>query len=227
MNNLFRAVKKLSFYIYNNKLDRVAYWEKIKEIIPDKPVCNMSWKIDIVSNDGKKICCASAVYEYIINTFKIKPINDEIIENYLSDEKFNEECGFFLLELINVQQKNSCTLLRICQIAYNLGQYQALYNNYSLKGFFTAEINKYYTTNKLNYFYTYVYLDDCSEDDTKLISDKITEIKNLNPEIKNLNPEIKNLDAEIKNLDAEQKGGNYYKKYIKYKKKYILLKKNI
>jgi hypothetical protein len=203
MNNLFRTVKKLSFYIYNNKLDRVDYWEKIKEIIPDKSFCNMSWNIDIVDNDGKKICCSSAVYDYVINTFKINPTDDEIIENYLSDEKFIDECGFFFLQFINVQQKNPCTLLRICQIAYNLGQYQALYSNYSLKGFFSTEINKYYSTNKLNYFYTYVNLDDSNEDDIKLFSDKVSEINNLYP---------------------AQKGGNYYKKYLKYKKKYILTK---
>jgi hypothetical protein len=205
MNNLFRAVKKLSFYIYNNKLDRVDYWERIKKIIPDKPFCNMSWNIDIFTNDGKKICCLSAVYEYVINTFKIKPTNDEMIENYLSDEKFNDECGFFFLELVNIQHKYPCTLLRMCQIAYNLGQYQALYNNNSFNRFFTDEINKYYTTNKLNYFYSYVNFDDCNnEDDKQLFSNKISEINNLYP---------------------KQKGGNYHKKYIKYKKKYILLKK--
>jgi hypothetical protein len=205
INNLFRAVKKLSFYIYDNKLDRDYYWEKINLIIPDKSYCNMSWKIDIISNDGIKICCTSAVYEYILKTFNIKPSNEEMIGNYSTNENLKEECGFFFSQLINIQQKYTCTLLRICQIAFNLGQYQALYNNHSLSltDFFTPEINNYYTNNKLNYFYSYVNISSC--DDDEIFTELINKIKNLIPERNNLK-----------------------KKYLKYKKKYISLKyKNI
>ena len=201
INNLFRAVKKLSFYIYNNKLDRVNYWEKIKLIIPDKKYCNMSWKFEIVNNDGINICCSSVIYEYLLNTFNIKHSNEEMIPKKLSNENLKDECGFFFLQLINTQQKYTCTLLRICQIAFNLGQYQALYNNYnlSLKDFFTPEINKYYTNNKLNYFYSYVKINTC--DDDEIFLDLINKIKNLIPE-----------------------RNNFKKKYLKYKKKYISLK---
>ena len=202
INDIFRTVKKISRTIYKLKLDRIVYWEKIKQIIPDEIFCNISWKTEIVFNNGQTSSCSNDVYEYVCNTFNIKPNNDEMIVNNLSDEKLKEECGFFFLELINIQRQYTCTLLRICQIAYNLGQYQALYSDYSLTEYFTSDINTYYTKNKLNNFYSYVYLDDCQDDE------KYTE-----------------LISKIKNLIPKQKGGNYLK-YLKYKKKYLLLKKN-
>ena len=201
ISDIFRTVKKISREIYKLKLDRIVYWEKIKKIIPDEIFCNMNWKTEIVFNNGQSSSCSDDVYEYVYKTFNIIPNSDEMIANNSSDGKLKEECGFFFLELINVQRQYTCTLLRLCQIAYNLGQYQALYSDYSLTEYFTSEINKYYTNNKLNNYNSYVYLEDCKD------NEKYTE-----------------LISKIKNLIPKQKGGNYYK-YLKYKKKYLLLKK--
>jgi hypothetical protein len=200
ISDLFRTVKKLSSKIYNNKLDRIYYWNEIKKIIPNLPYCNMSWKTEIVFNDGKHSSCSTDIYEYVCKTFNIKPNDDEMIVNYISDEKLKEECSFFFLELINVQRQNDCTLLRICQIAYNLGQYQALYSNYSLTEYFTAEINNYYTKNQLNNFNSYVYIDNCDDEN---FTELIIKINNLIPD----------------------QNETYYNKYLKYKKKYLLSKK--
>jgi hypothetical protein len=113
----------------------------------------------------------------------------------------------FYLQLIRII-KNSpeFNLVKLCQIAYNIGQLSVYIDSDKV---YDGNPRDFYYINNLNQINSYVDVKLCSIDSNKL--------ENL----------IKKINEKLKELKKQSGGSfNYYNKYLKYKQKYLQLKNN-
>lgn len=147
----------------------------------------------ITFEDGEKSNDIEEIYKYVYDTLSMK--GDEADAGIDKWEQMH-----FFLQLIRIPKLNDCNIIRLCQIAYNIGQYLADINDL----IYTKEVKKYFKKNKLSDIKSYVD-DECLD---KLNKNNLEEI-------------IKLVSSKL--FLIEQNGGDvdYYKKYLKYKTKYI------
>jgi hypothetical protein len=127
---------------------------------------------------------------------------DEDIKDGQKPDKWEHK--HFFLQLIRIPLKYQLDLRRLCQIAYNLGQLEAVYND----EIYTKDVKTYYEKNKLEDINSYIDLSSCHDD--KDYTDNICNIKKI---------------SKIEEVILKGGNINYYVKYLKYKNKYLLLKK--
>lgn len=189
MNKLFKNVIKYGYFVRKNKLDGLKYWNKLKIFVNenfDKTI-EGDWNITIVTNDGNTLDEIDNIYDYFHDDLGMKgEEDDEKNENW---EKYH-----FFLQLIRIPKKNKIDLIRLLQIAYNIGQFyserkEGNYNEECLQVFDENNMQKHLSYTK-----------------SKVIIEQQSIINFINNIIKK---------TTIQNLN---------KKYMKYKNKYILLK---
>jgi hypothetical protein len=198
---LFNTVKQYGETVRNNSLDGLESWNKIKSIIKvvDSDSKLNGWAINIKIN-GKKTNNLKEIFDYVHDELKMYGDEDDD-KKYKTGHKEWERYHFFL-QLIRIPHLNSCSLIRLCQVAYNIGQYRSENN----KKAYPQECQDYFELNNLDKIESYISLDDVSYDFTKI---------------------IEQIKSEKDKISVGLSGGNmsYYHKYLKYKNKYFELKK--
>ncbi len=205
MEELFQSVIEYGRLVRANKLDGLKLWEDIKGLFSDKTTCSgAQWKI-VRTINGVDTSDIHKIYNYVYNELGM--------DGEDSDDKSDHDLWskkHFFLQLIRIVKKNpTFSLVRLAQIAYNIGQ---LSNHLDSDPLFEEKHTSYFYSNRLNEIGSYIDLDECE------ISEK--EVKELTDQINEMNREIR---------EREQTGGSdkYYKKYLKYKQKYLALAKKL
>ena len=195
LENLFDQIKEYGKYIRNNKPDQGGTaWGELKKILESNVRGEWNPKV-------------KEFFVYMRSDLKIQECENEIpIKDEVERHKMWEKHHFYLQHArIPTLNFNEASLTRLLQIAYNVGQLEAVWDDKF--EFYTYELKGYYNQNSLYKMETYM-------DNKSLIklNDAITDdmIEKL---YKILNQQV-------------MKGGSIYKaKYIKYKNKYMSLKK--
>jgi hypothetical protein len=153
MNNqleiLFSQVTKYGKYVRSNKLDGLLQWNKIKDILlMSKVKCN--WYPQV-----------KTIFSYMKTELKIQE-HEEDTESHEVWEKHHFYLQHGRIPSLNF---NDGTLVRIIQIAYNVGQLEALWDD----EFYTQEMKNYYRLNHLNNINSYM-----DKDNLTILNDSLT-----------------------------------------------------
>ena len=198
---LFKIVIDYGEYVRKNNFDGLIYWNKIKSFLSKDAIFNKdrsetNWNIKLKLLNGSILSNIEEIYDYFYSVLGMKgednDKNDELNpywENY-----------HFFLQLVRIPKNNKLSLLRLCQIAYNIGQFTADY----YKSCYTDKVKKIYFINNMRNIRAYVNID--------LLEDNNYFIENI--------AVLSNITSEL-NKKSDK---NLHHKYIKYKSKYNKLK---
>ena len=93
------------------------------------------------------------MYDHVHNVLKMNGDNDDVKDNTWSQKHF-------MLQLVRIPRKNKISLVKLCQIAYNVGQFKAtLENEKHLKEehvVYTLDVLNYFVSNDLGNVFTYI-----------------------------------------------------------------------
>jgi hypothetical protein len=192
MEDLFNLVKEYGFIVRTNKFDGQASWEEMQKLLLTIIHCDgLVWTIKLVKLDREPITSIENTYNYVRVVLGMKgDSKDPRDENW---EKFH-----FFLQLVRIPNNNpACNLVKLAQIAYNLGQLSAVYDD----SVYTPEVKQFYEMNDLGVMRTY------TQSSCDISAEDLQKIREL----------IKSKSKKV--------GSGYLHKYLKYKKKYLQLKK--
>jgi mannose-6-phosphate isomerase-like protein (cupin superfamily) len=188
ISELFENVKVYGRYVRSNNLDGLEYWNKIKNFLskseqkiglcPLEKILGKKWDIEMnlitESDKDYKTTDLEEIYNFTHDNLKMYGEEGDIekqLTNKIDWEKFH-----FALQPIRIPKNNSLNLLRLLQIAYNLGQLSVNLN----KKNYSSEFLNYHCANKLDEIKSYVKIS--GEQENKI--SRSCEIKDL---INNLN----------------------------------------
>jgi hypothetical protein len=200
LQDLFNTVENYAFKVRSKGADGLVAWNELKVILPKKinGCDDLKWKINRIDNSGKPMTCLDEIYNYVHDDLHMRGEEDDLKSD-------NWEKYHFFLQLIRIPYKNpSFDLIRLCQIAYNLGQLRAVYDD----KLYTPKVKNYFRINNLQDMNSYVDLTKC--DDKTDYTEFITKINNI---------------KQIKEIVLNGGSFNYYSKYLKYKNKYLILQR--
>jgi hypothetical protein len=190
MEELFDLVKKYGYIVRSNDLDGLHCWNEIKTILSSISCEELHWNIKLKNLNNKYIDINGA-YKYIHTKLGMKGEDDDNEKKNPNWEKFH-----FFLQLARIPKNNTeCSLIRLCQIAYNLGQLSVVYDDNDV---YTSKVRRFFDKNKLGEMITYT-SSSCS-------------IK------------VKDLDRIKQHIESKIVGAGYLYKYKKYKNKYLQIK---
>jgi mannose-6-phosphate isomerase-like protein (cupin superfamily) len=166
ISQLFENVKVYGRYVRENKLDGLEYWNRIKLFIkkPEQKVglnklneiigCNWTIKVMLDSDSATKSSNLDQIYEFVHGENQLQIYGEEGDENKhnMTHEKW--EKNHFFLQLIRIAKNNSLDLVRLLQVAYNLGQLSICLN----KKNFSAKAIGYFKSNNLDNLDSYIKL---------------------------------------------------------------------
>ncbi len=209
MEKLFNKVIDYGYLVRSKNaqgINGLVAWNNIKPLISSVDV-NCDWKInrvldEVISSDLQQI------YDYVHDELGMK--GDEHDDQ--SDHDLWERYHYFLqlIRIPNLTRK--LTLLKLCQVAYNIGQLLCHIDSSDPidRKIFNSKVKHYYDSNNLASLTSYIDVMGCELDEEQA------------------NKLIYQIDIMIKTIN-EQTGGNsnsiYKTKYLKYKNKYLQLKK--
>jgi hypothetical protein len=195
MEELFNLVKNYGYIVRSNELDGLQSWNKIKSTLQSICCKELEWSMNLKTLASEPHASEplniNGAYNYIYIKLKMKGEDNE-------EEKCNPnwEKYHFFLQLARIPKNNpKCDLVRLCQIAYNLGQLSAVYND----AIYTENVKRFYEINNLGDIITYTRT-RCSIDEHIIES-----IRQL--------------------IESKKIGSGYLHKYKKYKNKYLQKKK--
>jgi hypothetical protein len=189
MEELFNLVKNYGYIVRTNDLNGLASWNEMKALIPSI-TCKLDWSIKLYKIDGNPITSIGDAYKYVHVELGMEGEDNPTEKSNINWEKFH-----FFLQLVRIPYKNPiCDLVRLAQVAYNLGQLSAVYDD----SVYTPKVKQFYHRNNLDVMSTYT-SSSCS------ISPK--DLKKIN-----------------KLVESKIVGSGYLYKYLKYKNKYLQLK---
>lgn len=148
---LFKKVKTYGYFTRTNNLDGLEQWEKLKQVLSKYPIIKIKWDSAIKIH-----------YSYMKNELHIK---EDITET--PDHETWQKHHFYLQHArIPTLNPNEANIIRLMQIAYNVGQLQALWDD----EFYTDKLKKYYLDYKLGEMTTYMTIDNLTK-----LNDSITD----------------------------------------------------
>jgi hypothetical protein len=194
--DLFNTVIEYGKQVRSRGLDGLDMWNKIKKLF-SADTGNCEWNIKRTIN-GESISDLSAIYDYVHDELGMKGGDeDQDVVDKAEWEKYH-----FFLQLIRIAKKNpDCSLMRLMQVAYNVGQLQADYEDPA----YTAKVKEFYDSHQMQSLRAYVNPAWCTFGSA----------------------DLQKLVAKVKsNMPSDMTGGSdiYYRKYLKYKAKYEALK---
>lgn len=207
---LFDTVIEYGYQVRKNDLNGLDEWKKIKPEFSADNKCE--WSIVRLIGD-RKVYELGDIYDYVHDKLGMKG-GDEDQNDENVDQNDWEKFHFFL-QLIRIPRNNdkNCSLLRLMQIAYNLGQLKADYKD----SVYTDEVKEFYDLNKLEKLDSYVNPEKSNFGTKEYLTDLIETV----------NKTVKNTLRKIEEEKTDQDGGandKYYHKYLKYKAKYLALR---
>jgi hypothetical protein len=178
-------------------------WNFIKNKLDSSKICE--WAITRIFPDGEIIYDNNKVYSKIHNELKMYGEDGDEVAYKLSHD--NWERAHYVLQTTRLPKKSDCSIQKILQIAFNIGQYQAA----NKKKAYNKNVNKFIELNKLDKVESYVNLNDCT------------------PSYEILDGYIELIKDKLEYLPKAQSGGanEYYAKYMKYKLKYLAIRNKI
>ena len=210
---LFDLGIKYGYESNSRNLNGLESWNYIKNKLDSAKMCE--WAITRIFPDGEVVYDINKIYSKIHNELKMYgEDNDEKIHK-ISHE--NWERAHYVLQTARIPKKSDCSIQKIVQIAFNIGQYMGD----NEKKTYNKNVNKFIELNKLNKVKSYVNLDTCIpsyeilDGYVELIKDKIEYL----PKGQKGQKEQKEQKGGTNELDNE-----YYAKYLKYKLKYMSLR---
>jgi len=194
MEKLFEFIKNYGYIVRTNNLDGLASWNEMKAIISTISCNSLAWNINLLNLENKSIGNSENAYNYVHDTLGMLGEDTPTEKSNPNWENFH-----FFLQLVRIPKNNPvCELVRLAQIAYNLGQLSAVYDD----DIYTENIKRFYTMNNLDKMSTYITSSSCAVSD-----EHFQKIRQL--------------------IDSKIIGSGYLHKYLKYKKKYIKLINNL
>jgi len=146
LDEIFKITIKKGFDVRSQKLNGLVEWNIFKnnytEMLNEKlNLENYGWKINwkienLIETDPIKI------YEYFLILLQIKDEND-------TQDPFWEQNHFFI-QLIRIVKNNNFCLMRLLQIAYNIGQFKAEFSWYDIK------VQEFFIENNLESIRAYI-----------------------------------------------------------------------
>lgn len=162
LQTLFENIKVYGRYVRLNKFDGLEYWNRIKNFIqrPEQKIgldmlneiLGKEWDIEVKINSNL-VSDINEIYEYVHGNddAQLKILGEEEDAKSL-DSKVWEQNHFFL-QLIRIPKNNDLSLLRLLQIAYNLGQLSTCLKK---KWAFDDAAIEYFESNNLNNMESYI-----------------------------------------------------------------------
>lgn len=146
LNKLFNEMIDYGFYIKSSKIDGLQAW-RTKSNSFDNDLKIGTWKHNRITKDSS-LDTLEQIYDYVYNTLGMK--GEE------STDRANPffEQHHFLLQLARLPKNDKCTLKKILQIAYNIGQFMASVGSDA----YSQDAIKFYHINNLNKLESYVEL---------------------------------------------------------------------
>ena len=162
LNTLFEYIKLLGYDVRKNNSDGLTSWNNIKKKIQNENLIlnNINWSVNIEYNNTN-ITNFDKLYDILYNDLNMKGEESDDIDDHVKFEKMH-----FALQMARIPKNNEINIIRICQIAYNIGQMEYFYNDVIYNDFKSFFIN-----NKLYSLNTYI-------DNSFFISDNIYNIIN-------------------------------------------------
>ena len=194
MEELFNLIKNYGYIVRTNNLDGLTSWNEMKATLSTINCAELTWNIKLRNLNRKKITNLKNAYNYVHGYLGMLGEDNLTEKKDLNWEKFH-----FFLQLVRIPYKNpDCELVRLCQIAYNLGQLSAVYDD----AVYIPNVKQFYEMNNLDKMSTYITSSCCP-----ISEEHLQKIRQL--------------------IDSKIIGSGYLHKYLKYKKKYIKLKNNL
>jgi hypothetical protein len=157
MEKLFNTVINYGYYVRKSEKNGLEAWNEIKKIMSENDY--MRIKIDAVLNnwdieiyiEGKQTKEPGLLYNYLKYELGLHGEEDDMEKM----EKKTWERNHFYLQLGRIPKNNRCNMIRLLQIAYNIGQLVCemkgkRYNEKQMNFFFMNRLYKMETYNKIN-----------------------------------------------------------------------------
>lgn len=190
---LFENIKLYGRYVRTNRLDGLEYWNRVKHFIQspeqikgsreiDDVISSSRWNINVKINSSRN-SNVEEIYNYVHgdkeNQLRIFGEEGDNISKSLEHNVW-EQYHFFL-QLIRIPKNNpTINLLRLLQIAYNLGQLSVCLENVNCV--INPQAQKYFKSNNLDRLDSYIKINNSQKNllETKLaITDFITNINSF------------------------------------------------
>jgi hypothetical protein len=201
---LFDLAIKYGYESKSRNINGQESWNYIKNKLDSTKICE--WSITRIFPDGEIVYDINLIYSKIHNELKMYGEDGDEVAHKLTHE--NWERAHYVLQTARLPKKSDCSIQKILQIAFNIGQYQAANKTKA----YNKNVNKFIELNKLDKVKSYVNLNECT------------------PSYEILDGYVELIKDKIEYLPKAQKGGTkelaneYYEKYLKYKLKYIGLR---
>lgn len=191
MEELFNLIKNYGYIVRTNNLDGLASWNEMKTLLVSIRCEGLIWNINLINLNQESINGIENAYNYVRNTLGMK--GEDTDPKGPNWEKFH-----FYLQLVRIPYNNpDCNLVRLAQVAYNLGQLSAVYED----AVYSPDVKRFYSMNNLDKTSAY------TKSSCTIMTTDIEKIRRL--------------------IDSKIIGSGYLQKYLKYKKKYLQLKNNL
>jgi hypothetical protein len=149
MEELFNLIKDYGQIIRSQNLDGLASWNEVKVLLEKITCCELYWNLHLVKLNNEPLTIDMA-YNYIHD--ELKMLGEDTDEKNSNWEKFH-----FFLQLVRIPKNNHCGIVRLCQVAYNLGQLRSVYHDEIYK----ENVRRFYDINRLDRIRTYTQ-DSCT-----------------------------------------------------------------
>lgn len=148
LQELFDLGIEYGYTSKSNKLDGEQTWGFVKNEIDKTKICN--WNTPRETLEGIPISNTMEIYSYIHDVLKMYGEAGDM-DIYHIDKNVWERYHF-VLQTIRIPKTSDCSLLKLVQIAFNIGQYKASNNNIPYEEY----INRFIELNKLNKVSSYI-----------------------------------------------------------------------
>jgi mannose-6-phosphate isomerase-like protein (cupin superfamily) len=164
ISELFENIKVYGRYVRKNKLDGLEYWERVKLFLkrPEQQVgleelnkiIGSDWTISVNLGQDKKSSDLNEIYDFVHGdgVEQLQIFGEAGDEEQKSLEHKVWEQNHFFLQLIRIPKNNKLDLIRLLQIAYNLGQLSVCLNTKN----FSSDSIEYFESNKLDDINSYI-----------------------------------------------------------------------
>jgi mannose-6-phosphate isomerase-like protein (cupin superfamily) len=223
---LFENIKVYGRYVRTNRLDGLEYWNRIKLFIsrPEQKVgmdelnkiIGNKWTIGVKLNSTKQSVNIEEIYQFVHGEDGLKIYGEEGDEESKSLEHGVWEQNHFFLQLIRIPKNSELNLIKLLQVAYNLGQLSVCLES----GNFSSKAIDYFKLNNLDKLESYIGL--CPEQNNQIetniqITDLITNINSYVLEQMNLVQMGENADITpfySENVEELTKSNNDYRRVL-------------
>ena len=161
---LFENIKVYGRYVRTNGLDGLEYWNRVKLFLsrPEQKdgldelnkIIGNKWTIEVKLSSTKKSSNIEEIYEFVHGEEedRLKIYGEEGDEKTKSLEHNVWEQNHFFLQLIRIPKNSELNLIKLLQVAYNLGQLSVCLE----KGNFSSKAIDYFKLNNLDKLESYI-----------------------------------------------------------------------